>query len=123
VSTTEKPDPDRAARFFAQLVGDEEAARVQSLSDEELQAEMAREGHSIAEVPSYEALMARVAARAGREGRTGLPTKPVVPLRRPSRTRLWLLLAAALAVVLVVIAFTYGQDRIAHPNHVPSGAP
>jgi hypothetical protein len=113
VSPTERPDPVVGALFVANLVADEESARIESLSEEELLAEMQREGEAPPPAMGVEDLLAKVSARAAGQGRVvgpepaataKAPTPPegrVVPLsRRRPRTAWWAAAAASVAAIV-----------------------
>ncbi len=74
MSTADKPDPDRAARFFADLVIDGEAERIANLSDEEYIAEVKRKGGDPADEMSVEDLLARVRTLAAQKGAAVAPS-------------------------------------------------
>jgi hypothetical protein len=124
VSTDKERDAERAARFMEDLAADAEEERILGLSDEELIAEMKREGRDPSQVPSTEALLARVKAQAEADGRLR-PTESVKeePVQGPTkaiaaaveksvRVRAWrrpwraLGMLAAAAAVAVTLATT-----------------
>jgi hypothetical protein len=142
VSTSDTPESRRAASFLANLVGDAEVERLQRLDDEELRAKMSREGRDPSRVPSAEALLARVKARAEREGHVrvdartakaanAVPAEPAAhaasagaydprvdrPAARavPLRRsgRILALLAAAFVVLLGIVAVAKRQELVA----------
>ena len=128
MSTTDKPDPARAALFLAKLVAEGEAKRIEGLSDEEFQAEQKKKGHDALRTPSTQELLERVKVLAARQepaardgGGKGVapasapkPPAPVVSIRR---SRIAWLLVAALAIAA---AFALTRPAIVarfHPNH------
>jgi hypothetical protein len=79
MTTDDKPDPARAARFVANLVVDAEAKRILSLSDEEFLAERKRKGRDLASTPSVEEFLEKVKALAARQQ----APEPTVKKREP----------------------------------------
>jgi hypothetical protein len=71
VNPREKLDPARVWTFAEDLLAADEAARIEKLSDDELHAEMRREGMDPARVPSADEMLARVEARAARRAAVG----------------------------------------------------
>ena len=133
MSKVDDPDPARAARFLARLVGDAESDRVMTMTDEELLAELKAEGREPARPESTEALVARLKARSergrgkeqeeGSEGGeraasvTGAASRrvaPVVPLRPRGSLVLKVVssVAAAAVVVVVVSAAVHREDFV-----------
>jgi hypothetical protein len=66
VSTDDKPLSAGAARFLLDQLADDEAKRIEGLTDDELRAEIAQEGGRPWEPSSTEALLERVKARAAK---------------------------------------------------------
>ncbi len=64
MSTTRKPDPNAGALFLAKLLAEDEADRIESMSDEEFLAEQRRTGRDRVRVPTTEELLTRVKAKA-----------------------------------------------------------
>jgi hypothetical protein len=141
VNSPDKPDPARGWMSVEELLAEDEAKRVEKLSDAELHAEMRREGMDPARVPSGEELLARVAARAAaRAARQGagsvhvapaapvVPNAPVVPIDRakPSKPsgaprRLVWLLAAAFVVAVLIVGALKGPAIVAYFRGPPIG--
>jgi hypothetical protein len=113
MSTPEKPDPDRAVRFLANLVTDAEVdaeeERLAGLSDDELRAEVTRQGRDPSRTRTPGETLARVMSRGERQRRGGR----VVWMRRATRALAFI--AAALVVVFAVV-------RLRTPN-VGTGTP
>jgi hypothetical protein len=136
VSTNNERDDERAARFMKDLAAEVEEERILGLSDEEFLAEMKREGWDPSQLPSTEALLARVKAQAEAEGRgrpaesvtaeaVKGPTKAwpatvegpgrVLPLRRP--WRVWAMLGAAAAVAMVAGTMMHVTEPLGGKPH------
>ena len=79
MSATDKPDPARAARLFANLVIDGETERIEALSDEEYTAELERRGRDPSSEMSVEDLLERVNVLATQKERA--PERPPTPAR------------------------------------------
>jgi hypothetical protein len=121
VTTPDKPDPVRAWLYVDNLLADEELARLEKLSEKELEDELRAAG--IDRVPSTEELMARAAARAARSAaKQPTPAKPpeaapatvtALPVRQ--RRSVWAigLLAAALSITLIVMS----TGGVGTPHH------
>jgi hypothetical protein len=120
LSTTDKPDPARAALFLAQLVTDAEAKRRVGFSDEEFLAEQKRKGRDLSQTPSAEEFLERVKVLAARREEAATApevpdTKPTAPVRPlPRRRRPVWLLAAAAGAVAVVVSLSQGPEIVAH---------
>ena len=127
MSPTEKPDPVVGALFVANLVADEESARIESLSEEELLAEMQREGEAPPPATSVDDLLAKVTARAAQQGRVARAPEPAatakspaapegrvapLPQRRP-RMAWWAAAAASIAAIVGAAALE-GPAVVAH---------
>jgi hypothetical protein len=107
VSTPGKPDPDAGARFLAKLLAQDEAERIESLSDEEFLAERKRTGHDAWPTPTTEELLAKVKARAARQVQTAPESAARAAGREGtarSRRVVWLLAAAVVVALLFAIA-------------------
>jgi hypothetical protein len=96
VNPREKLDPARVWTLAEDLLAADEAARIEKLRDDELHAEMRREGMDPARVPSAEEMLARVEARAARraavgsrvpESRRVAPAMPFSPPEESGPTR------------------------------------
>jgi hypothetical protein len=102
MSAGEKMDPARAWMHVDEMLDDEEIARIEGLTEAELDEELRQRGIDPDRVPSAEELLARAEERAAE--------RRVVPLRRPTRRRRvaraagWLALAAVVALVLGLAA-------------------
>jgi hypothetical protein len=121
VSKVDDPDPARAARFLARLVGDAESDRVMTMTDEELLAELKAEGREPARPESTEALVARLKARSERgrgkeqeEGPEGGERAASVTGAASRRVVLKVVssVAAAAVVVVVVSAAVHREDFV-----------
>jgi hypothetical protein len=129
LSTTEKPDPARAALFLAQLVTDAEAKRRVGLSDEEFLAEQKRKGRDLSQTPSAEEFLERVKVLAARRDEAATApavpdTRPTAPVRAmPQRRRLVWLLAAAAIPVAVVVSLSQGPEIVGHFHPDPHEHP
>jgi hypothetical protein len=129
VSTTEKPDPSKAALFLADLVIDGEAERLAGLSDEEFLAEQKRRGRDPSRTPSTEEFLGRVKSLAARQEQAtpggALPQVEakanVRALPKPRRRLLVWLIAAALAAP-IVIGLTRGPEIVGHFRDQPDKA-
>ncbi len=64
MSASDKPDPVEAWRFAQKLLADEELARLDKMTDEEVEAELRAEGRDASWIPSVEKLMAGVDGHA-----------------------------------------------------------
>jgi hypothetical protein len=129
MTDADKPDP--GAEFLQRLLAEGEAERVEKLSHEELLSELEGEGYPASRIPTEEQLLARLTARAAREGKSlplpppTTPTSPPAPTSSQApgrfvtiRTRrvpqlVWLL-AAALGLFLIVVNW---PETIAKPPH------
>ena len=114
----EKPSPG-AALYFARLMAEAEAERIAELDDEELKS---------GDIPSAEALLAAVKAKAAAQGAaTKEPgaSKVVAIGGRPRRRGLWWVLAAAAIVVAVMVAIMSQPNKGAHapPPEAPGQGP
>jgi hypothetical protein len=107
VSTPGKPDPDAGARFLAKLLAQDEAERIESLSDEEFLAESKRTGQDAWPTPTTEELLTKVKARAAQQVQTA-PDRAAQAAGREgavrSRRVVWLLAAAVVVALLFAIA-------------------
>jgi hypothetical protein len=132
MSEPKEPDYARGWRYVEKLIaeedGENEAARLEKLSADEVAAELRQQGRDPAAIPSAEDLIARGLARAAQraaeakavnppamkaEAATAAkappgpappvpPVAPVVPIRRWWRTPVWLSgVAAALFIVVI----------------------
>ncbi len=143
MSTERKPDPEAGGRYLMNLLAEEEAERIENLSDEEFLAERKAKGRDAWPTPSAEELIAKVKARAAREANSASQsaptngeraagavaaiervfpaTAPVVRLVPKSRTRLVVSLLAAALVVAIVIVAAKGPEIVAafHPEPSP----
>jgi len=132
VSTHDKPLSPDAARYVLGSVADDEAKRIEGLTDDELRAEIAEGGGAPWKPSSTEDLLARVQARAA-AGRGVVPSamatdadgerrdpapEPELPARRPGRI-VWLL-AAALALVVAGIVATKAPAIEAYLRGTPA---
>lgn len=133
MSTERKPDPDAGGRYLMKLLAEDEAERIESLSDEEFLAELKATGRDAWPTPSAEELIAKVKARAALQANAGpqaapangerhasdavAPIRhvaPVVRLAPRSRTRLVVSLLAAALVVAIFVVLTKGPAIVAH---------
>jgi|HubBroStandDraft_1064217.scaffolds.fasta_scaffold113801_2 hypothetical protein len=110
MSAHEEIDHARGWLFVEKLLAEEDARRVESLTDEELDKELRAGGYDPALVPSAEDLLARVEARATERAAREMASEAreparvvVLSKRRPIRLTL-LLVAAMFALLLVVMA-------------------
>jgi hypothetical protein len=139
VSTHDKPLAPGAARYIVDSLADDEAKRIEGLTDDELRAEIAAEGGREWKPPSTEDLLKRVEQRAAAGSAVGTPaasadaasgalTSAAVrgipgphPVARDERlgsgrrTRLLLLLAAALALGVVAIVWSRPPPIVTRP--------
>jgi hypothetical protein len=76
VSTERKPDPEAGGRYLMNLLAEQEAERIENLSDEEFLAELKATGRDARPVPSAEELIAKVKARAAREANSAPQAAP-----------------------------------------------
>jgi hypothetical protein len=78
-----KPDPARGWIFVEKLLAEEELARLDKLTDQELEAELDAEGPPPARVPSAEELLAKARARAAarKQDPSAFDPRSVVPRR------------------------------------------
>jgi hypothetical protein len=120
MSTPGKPDPARGWQFVEKLLAEEEIARIEKMSPDEVEREMRAEGLDPSRVPSTEELVAGAEARAARNGRTRKAgAEPgaanVVPLpTRPKRSRrLIVLVAAALGALVLIMVMKRSEDNAA----------
>ena len=130
-SPGDEADPARGWQFVENELAQDEAERIETLGDAELDAELRREGIDPARAPTAEQLLARAAALAPAsppvERRSvppvrvpPVPAKPKAAASRWSRGRMAgaLLLAAAFGVVLVFVV--NGQPDIVVQPHFRS---
>jgi hypothetical protein len=99
VSTPNKPDPARGWQFVQKLLDEEEIARIEKLSDEEIDTELRAHGRDPARLPNAEELLAKAEARAAV---TALRAR-VVPLT-PRKRMPWVVWMAAAIVGALVLA-------------------
>ncbi len=71
MSTPEKPDPDRGGEYLMKLLAEDEADRIEAMSDEEFLAYRKRKGHDRRPVPTAAELIAKVQARAALQAGKG----------------------------------------------------
>ncbi len=113
-----EPDPVRAWEFAMKLLADEELARIDAMSEAEVERELAALGIDAAEIPSAERLLAKTAQRPS--------VTPLASAKRASRGRgslvVWLV-AAAFAAVAVVIAGTKAPAIVAWWKGPPMTSP
>jgi hypothetical protein len=122
MTTPKKVDPALGWMFVEGLLAEDEAKRIEKLSEEELDAEMRHKGKDPARVPSLEQLLAKAkvhAAKLEAERPRVAQAVPLEPVRlepaTPRRTpRLVWLLAAALALGVGLVAFAEGPAIIAY---------
>ena len=128
MSTTDKPDPARAALFLAKLVAEDEAKRIEGLSDEEFQAEQKKKGHDALRTPSTQELLERMKVLAARQepaagggGEKAVasvpPSRPVAPVVPIRRSRIAWLLVAALAIAALFALTRPSTVARLHPDH------
>jgi len=110
MSAQGKVDPARGWMFVEKLLAEEEALRVESLGDEDLDRELRDGGYDPVTVPSVEDLLARAKARAAERARAVEPAR-VVPIATPGRSRWAVLLAAAAFALLAAVILTSGRDE------------
>jgi Asp-tRNA(Asn)/Glu-tRNA(Gln) amidotransferase C subunit len=118
MTTPKKVDPALAWMFLEGQLAEEEAKRVEKLSDEELDAEMRQDGMDPARAPSLEQLLAKAKVHAAKLEAERPRVAQAVPLesetrRRAPRGLVWLL-AAALALGVGLVAFAEGPAIIAY---------
>ena len=131
MSTHDKPLSPDAARYVLDKVADDEAERIEGLTDDELRAEIAEDGGAPWKPSSTEELLARVKARAA-AGRGVVPSAmamdadreprdPAAEPERPARRagRIVWLLAAALALVAGIVV-TKAPAIVAYLRGTPS---
>jgi hypothetical protein len=85
VSTPNKTDPARGWMYVEKLLAEEEAERIERLSDEEFAAELKRKGVDPSRARSAEDLLARAMARAAQQRPVVAPTpsRPLEPAVKP----------------------------------------
>ncbi len=130
MNASDKPTPSQAWRFAQKLLADEEReraenlraeeelARLDKMTDQELEAELAAEGRGSSWVPSAESLLAGAEKHAARRAEAGVDAGPrpakVVAVGRPRRpTRLMWLMAAAFLLLVGGLAATQGPAIVA----------
>jgi hypothetical protein len=119
MSTHRKIDPDAGGAYLMKLLAEEEAERLDSLTDEEFLAERKAKARDGWPTPSAEELIAKVKTRAAEPARSGarpalrkdervaFAADPVAPVERlaPRRRRTFVtLLAAAILLGVFVVA-------------------
>jgi hypothetical protein len=104
VSTTRKPDPNAGALFLAKLLAEDEADRIENLSDEESLAAQKRAGRPMPDAAN-----------------TVAPVERLPPLSRGQRVAL--LLAAAFIVAIVLVAVKRPDVVTAHATTAPTSVP
>jgi hypothetical protein len=122
MTTPKKVDPALGWMFVEGLLAEDEAKRIEKLSEEDLDAEMRQQGKDPARVPSLEQLLAKAkvhAAKLEAERPRVAQAVPLEPVRlepvppRPTSRLVWLL-AAALALGVVVVAVARAPEIIAY---------
>jgi hypothetical protein len=120
MSTPSKPDPARGWQFVEKLLAEEELARLEKMSPDEVDREMRAQGLDPSRVPSTEELVAGAEARAAKNGQTrkaiaGPGAGNVVPMpARPKRAQwLTMLVAAALGALVLMVVMKRSDDNAA----------
>lgn len=109
MSAGEKMDPARAWMHVDEMLDDEEIARIDGLSEAELDEELRQRGIDPDRVPTAEHLLARAEERAA--ARRVVPLRRRTDRRRVARVAGWLALAAVFVLVLGLAAAK--RDEIA----------
>jgi hypothetical protein len=122
VSAPEEIDHARGWMFVEKLLAEEDAGRVERLSDKELEDEMRAGGYDPALVPSAEVLLARVEARAAERAKTEAEAQGarVIPMRPPRRSHWVLTLVAAMFALFIVVMVRQGPAIVAFFKHEPA---